>query len=361
MKLGIIIGHLGLGGAERVAANLANWFTNKGDSVVFFTTKKPAEKEYHIETSIARHCCFAESHFKIISNLRKALKKENPDVVLIMSTPMCVYAIPALSGLRIPKVVSERSAPGNAKIKKSTRKISNFLMRFADAYVFQTNGAKSYFDEDIQRKGYVIPNPLVVSELPDPFTGNRTKRFVAMGRLVKEKNYPLMIAAFIKVHEKHPEFNLEIYGDGSEKELLQRIIDRKKVGEYVELCGARKDVLPHVRDAYAFILSSDLEGMPNALIEAMSIGLPCISTDCPSGGPFDLIKDQKNGILVKAGDCDGMAEAIEQLINDPLKAEKMGAEAVTLRNRLDINVIGEQWKAVMQSVLGKSAINHREC
>ena len=145
MKLGIIIGHLGLGGAERVAASLANWFTSKGDSVVFFMTKKPAEKEYCLDPAISRYNCFAESHLKIIFGLRKALKKEKPDVVLIMSTPMCVYAIPALSGLGVPTVVSERSAPGNARIKKSTRKISNFLMEFADAYVFQTNGAKSYF------------------------------------------------------------------------------------------------------------------------------------------------------------------------------------------------------------------------
>ncbi len=90
MKLGIVIGNLGIGGAERVSINLANWFTSKGDVVVFFNTKEPAEKEYYMEPSIARYCCYAESHILIISKLRKAIKKEKPDIVLIMRTQLCV-------------------------------------------------------------------------------------------------------------------------------------------------------------------------------------------------------------------------------------------------------------------------------
>lgn len=351
MKIGIIIGYLGIGGAERVAANLANWFTADGDTVVFFCTKKPAEKEYIIAKSIVRHFCYAGSKLSIISNLRKSLKKERPDIVLVMGTPMCVYAIPALASLGIPTVVSERSAPQNAKIKKATRKWSNFLINFAQAYVFQTTGAKSYFNKRIQDKGYIIPNPLVVKELPSPYKGERTSSFVAMGRLVREKNYPLLISSFVKFHEKHPEYSLEIYGDGNQREMLEGLINSANCEGYISLCHARNDVLEHVKDAAAFVLTSDLEGMPNALIEAMAIGLPCISTDCPSGGPADLIQNGINGILIPVNNEKALVDALSRIVEDKDNSDRMGKEAIKIRNDLDIDIIARKWKEVFQTVL----------
>ena len=355
MKIGIIIGYLGIGGAERVAVNLANWFDGQGNNVAFFFTKPPAAKEYALPNSIKRYPCYANSKLRIISNIRISLRKERPDVVLIMGSPMCVYAMPALAGLRIPAVVSERSAPKNARIKKSTRILADRLMKRADAIVFQTNGAKAYFCEKIQNRGTVIPNPLATAGVPEPFTGEPTKRFVAMGRLVKEKNYPMLIRAFVRFHEDHPEFRLEVYGDGGERENLQQLVEKSGGADCIQLLPARDNVLEEVRDAFAFVLSSDLEGMPNALIEAMAIGLPCISTDCPSGGPADLVENGVNGILVPVDDDKAMAAAMQTLCENEALRKSIMAQAVHIRERLAIDVIGEKWRQVLASVIENNA------
>ncbi len=351
MKIGIIIGCLGLGGAERVSVNLARWFIGQGSEVVFFNTKKPAEKEYDLPDGAARILCWSKNKVGITSNLRKALKKERPDAVIVMGTPMCVYAIPALTGLRIPTAVSERSSPGNAKIKKTTRVFSDLLVGSADAFIFQTEDAKKYFKKKIREKGRVIPNPIVASSLPDPYRGERTKRFVALGRLVAEKNYPLLIDAFGRFHKTHPEYVLEIYGDGPEREKLQARIDADGLGDSITLFRSRSDVLEHVKDARGFVLSSDLEGMPNALIEAMAIGIPSVSTDCPCGGPADLIEDGVSGILVPTGDSDALAGAIGKIADDAEFAGTLSANSVGIRERLDINVIGKEWSDVLTSIL----------
>lgn len=352
MKIGIIIGYLGIGGAERVAANLANWLTEQGDTVVFFHTKRPAEKEYPLHPAIVRHVCFAKSKMEIISKMRKCLRLERPDVVLIMSSPMCVYAIPAITGLNIPTVVSERSAPKNARVKKSTRILADRFMKRADAYVFQTNGAKAYFKQSIQARGTVIPNPLDVQGLPKPYAGERTKRFVAMGRLIKEKNYPLLVRAFTEFRRQYPEFTLDIYGDGRERESVQALIEQCGASDCITLHPARDDVLTAVQDAFAFVLSSDLEGMPNALIEAMAIGLPCISTDCPSGGPADLIENRVNGLLVPVDDVPALANAMQELCQDAELRASVSKQAITIRERLAIDVIGKKWREVLASATG---------
>jgi glycosyltransferase involved in cell wall biosynthesis len=348
MKIGIVIGSLGFGGAEKVSTQLAEWFLQKGYGVSFYTTKKPPQKEYTISSTITRFDCSGHSNdVRLIACLRKTILKDKPNVVLVMDTPMCVYAVPALLGTGIPFVVSERSAPQSAAIKTKTRVLSRFLMNFASGFIFQTNGAKACFDKSIQKRSVVIPNPLVLSNLPDPYKGEREKILVAMGRLISAKNYPLMIEAFMKFMEDHHGYTLQIYGDGPEKEKLVECIRSNNAESYVLLQGSHSDVLNKVAQAGIFVLSSDIEGMPNALIEAMAIGIPCISTDCPSGGPADLLINGENGLLVPVGDASALSRAMSCFAEDPDLSKRVSSQAVLIRNKLDINRIGAQWENVL--------------
>lgn len=353
MKIGIIIGSLGLGGAERVSTRLAEWWVTQNVDVSFYTTMAIPKKEYIISSKIKRFSCYKESKTNTIQELRKTIKEDKPDVVVIMDTPMCVFGVSALLGTGIPFVVSERSDPKNANVRKITKVISRFLMKFADGFVFQTTGARDYYPKTIAKRSVVIANPLVVSEIPDPFEGERKKTVVAIGRLITAKNYPLLFKAFENFYYSHPDYTLEIYGDGIEMENLIKMIDTMSVKDKIHLNGARNDVLECAVDSGMFVLSSDLEGMPNALIEALAIGLPSISTNCPPGGPADLIEDGVNGLLVNVGDVEGLCSAMRRIATDDDFALSLSKNGVKIREKLNIDNIGKTWlEFLMKQVKG---------
>ena len=349
MKIGIIIGSLGLGGAERVSVRLAEWWIGAGHQVSFYTTMMPPEKEYPLPAGATRNYCHKKgAGFGLIKSLRDCIKADAPDVVVVMDTPMCVYAVPALLGLGIPFVVSERSAPNHANIRRTTKALSRMLMGFANGFVFQTNGARDCYRSGIRRKSVVIPNPLAVDRLPEPYLGVREKRIVAMGRLTPAKNYPLLIAAFSIFAQTHPDYTLEIYGDGVLKDQIAADIRASDAAGQIFMMGAHNDVLEKVRKGAIYVLSSDYEGMPNALMEAMAIGLPSISTDCPSGGPKDLVDSGVNGILVPVAEPEAMAAAMSAIVENKYMQHTLSENGVRLRESLNIRHIGARWIDVLQ-------------
>lgn len=343
MKIGIIIGSLGLGGAERVSTRLAEWWITQNIDVSFYTTKAMPQKEYTVSPQIKRFPCNGNCVKNTIRELRNTLKKDKPNIVIVMDTPMCMLAVPALLGTGIPFIVSERSDPKNANIRKTTKIASRFLMRFANGFVFQTTGARDCYPKSVRNRSAVIANPLVVSAIPDPFKGKRKKTVVAIGRLVVAKNYPLLFRAFEKFSSSHPDYTLEVYGDGAEKDNLINYLENVSVKEKIHLNGARSDVLECAVDSGMFVLSSDIEGMPNALIEALAIGIPSISTNCPPGGPADLIEDGVNGILTDVGDAEGLCSAMCRLADDSDFALSLSENGVKIREKLNIDNIGNKW------------------
>ena len=349
MRIGIIIGSLGFGGAERVTIRLAEWWIKKNWNVSIFTTMCPPEHEYKLPPGANRiYCHMNGSGVSLIKTLRNSIKNDRPDVVIIMDTPMCVYCVPALLGLRIPFIVSERSAPNTNAIKKITRYLSHFFMNAADGFVFQTNGAKKYYNNRIQKRSDVIANPLDLDTLPEPFHGQKSKRIVAVGRLIPAKNYPLLINAFERFLESHYDFCLEIYGDGPERAKIEHIVSKSPAAQKIHLMGSYSDVLQRITDAAVYVLSSNLEGMPNALIEAMALGIPSISTDCPPGGPADLITNMENGLLVPINDPSKLADAMGVLVDNCEFSENISKNSVNIRERLKIDVIGAKWDSAIE-------------
>ena len=166
----------------------------------------------------------------------------------------------------------------------------------------------------------------------------------------------MLIEAFMLVHEKHPDYVLEIYGGDSHdgtKELLEESIATHKADEFIKLMGASDSLERNLTDASVFAFSSDWEGLPNALMEAMALGLPVVATDCPCGGPKTLIEDGENGLLVPIKDPEALAAGINRLIEDPELAEKLGDNARKLADIANTDAICEQWKDYIEELCRK--------
>ena len=320
-KIDIITRAMTSGGAERVIAQLANYFTEKDISCRIITTEN-GEVMYPLHEKIDIVAIGKKSNNKVIDRIlryktiRSVVQKNKPDVVLTMPEDTGIYAILALIGTGIPVYVSERNNPWVMPDVKITRLLRKVAYPFAQGIIFQTQMAKSFFPQYIQKKGVVLQNPVDATRIPEPYIGERKKVFSAVGRLEPQKNFPMLIRAFSEFHKREKDYKLVIYGEGRERINIENLIKELHLENSVSLPGRNKDVLNCINDCAAFILSSDYEGMPNALIEAMCMGMPVISTDCPSGGPKEIIENEKNGLLIPVNDAQRMVQAMFNIIED---------------------------------------------
>ena len=270
----------------------------------------------------------------IISRLRSFDRDNHIDVYIVMGVPMCMYVMPALRGTKAKIIVSERNDPKNFQGKTITKVLSRWLMGQANGFVFQTNDASDFY-RNYKDKSVIIPNPvaevpIVQERIPNEL---RRKEIVTAGRLVPQKNYEMLIRAFAKVAEILLDYKLIIYGEGNLKEHLVHLSNELGVGSRVVFRGAVNDLHERIVDSELFILTSDFEGMPNALMEAMAMGLTCISTDCPCGGPKEIIKSGINGYLIPVQNVEKCAETINAVINNKKNADLVGLKALEIRDR----------------------------
>ena len=289
--------------------------------------------------------------------VRKVIKEINPDIVIsFLSYPNLISILGTL-GTGIPVIISERGDPVSENGWFSH--VKNFIYKFADGYVFQTNGAKNYYSKRIQEKGVVIPNPVIAGDIPEKWSGKREDIVVTVGRFeLIQKRQDVLIRAFNKIADKYSNLKLILFGDGEDKPEIIKIIIDCNLEDKVILAGVTGNIYKAIEKAKLFVLSSDYEGIPNALIEAMCVGLPCISTDCSPGGAAELIENMVNGILVKAGCVDDLANAMEFMLDNPSIAETMGENAIKVIKRLDADVIIDQWnKYINNHVRIKSVMN----
>lgn len=364
MKVLFTIYSLGLGGAERVAATLANRFADDGDSVVMALQTR-VEKEYPLDpkvkvlvTGLSEE---EEKKSRVVKpllrvrKLRRALDDEKPDVVIAFMKKSIYHAILARGSRKIPIVASVRNDPRKFYCERMDPFFIRTLMPKADWTVFQTQDEQSFFPEAVQKKSSVIVNPVHPKYLHLPKAA-RTKRVVNVGRIVEQKNQLLLVDAFSIFSKTHPDFTLTIYGaDGPDPEdhtpeKLQARIRELGLAEKVSLPGNSAHLERDLPDAAMFVLSSDYEGMPNALMEAMAMGIPVISTDCPAGGPKMLIRDGKNGLLTPVGDAAALAEKMSYLADHPQDAERMGDEARKIEEIADPEQVYQAWRGVAESV-----------
>lgn len=336
-KILLCIPSLEYGGAERVTSYLANFFSEKY-IVALLTSKEKSTKEYPIREGIQRYTTTS------IKKMRRLIKDYCPDIIIIMFAPMGITVVPAIAGLKIPYIISERNDPQNFAGKKITKCIYQFYMRWASGLVFQTHEAMEYYNGKVNGKCRIIYNPLRLEGFPDIYRGERKKIIVNVGRLHYQKNQELLIRAFAKIVEKYSEYYLYIYGEGELREQLTNLILQLHLENKVFLMGSCSDVLYKIRDCAMFVLSSDFEGMPNALIEALALGIPSISTDCPCGGPRELISNHINGTLIEPGNVSELIHSMEELICNQELCEQYTQKSPKIREILDENKILSEWE-----------------
>ncbi len=349
MKIMFILPSLGSGGAERVVSVLSNSFCELNHQIVIVMVANN-HVYYDLHSNVKTVCLvdqwekYSSTGMRIIKRIqqiRKTINNEKPDIVISFMAETNIDVSLAMLGCHIPLIVSERNDPSIDPSGKFKRVLRNFAYWRPDGFVFQTDGAKHYFSSRIQKKAVIILNPLV-TKLPKPFQGERTKKIVSVGRLERQKNYPMLLEAFESLHQEKPDYILEIYGEGQLEKELRETIEKKKLNDCVKLMGFCADVHEKIKDAAMFVMTSDYEGLPNALIEAMALGLPCIATDCPCGGPRTLIENGKNGMLVKINDSDGLFMEMLNVLNNP-EYNEIGNNALSIVSKVDLTTVSEQW------------------
>lgn len=349
MHIVIVTKNLLPGGAERVIAQLlTEWYDNGIECSLILLNK--GNIFYKIPSNIHVYEIGVLSKNKLLDKpkkyqkVRKIIKNISPDVVLSMPEEIGIYVIGALLGTKIPVVVSERNNPWVMPNKKTTRILRKLLYPHADGIVFQTNQAASFFSKKIQNKGIVLPNPLDSSRIPEPFTGERDKVIVGAGRFEPQKNFSLLIASFKEFYQQHQDYKLVIYGDGRMRKQLEEEIENTELPMgTITLPGRVTDLPKKINSAAVFVLTSDYEGLPNVLIEAMAMGVPCVSTDCPPGGPAQLIKHKENGFLYPVGNKDELVNYLNLLTDGHDISNRFSIESRKLKESLDANIICKEW------------------
>lgn len=336
MKILFVSYRLSGGGAERVISVLSNQMQQMGHDVgVLLYKRTPDEYGLNNDVSILElETLYSESvgnpvsrKFRRIRGIRRLVSEYKPDVIIPFLDSMVIETYHATRGMNIPVIATVRNNPEKSNNLDSLYR--NYVFARCSSVFLQTEDQGRYFNERIRKKSFVVPNPvneqmLNLGRTRVPHAG--IKNIVTCGRLEKQKNHNLLIEAMVFVHDIYPDVSLSIYGEGSEQDKLQQLINDNHAEDYVFLMGRNNHIDEVLSEADLFALSSDFEGMPNALMEAMACGLPCISTDCPTG-PRDLIGNNERGLLVPVGEISKMSDAICEMISNANKASVLGAAA----------------------------------
>jgi glycosyltransferase involved in cell wall biosynthesis len=338
------------GGAERVMINLADYFSRQGYKTILVTSFRDTW-EYTVPNAVKRITLeeheIKQSKLKRnitrVKKLRKFCKDEKPDILVSFMAEPNFRAILATWGLPVKTLISVRNDPNKEYAGRVGHIVGKYLLPFADGCVFQTKEAKNWFPKRLQKKSRIIYNSVKedfyhVERHPVP------GEIVTCGRLEEQKNHALLIAAFSKVVERYPEARLKIYGEGSLCGKLQKQIDALGLHEKAFLMGATNHVEKVLETADVFVLSSDFEGMPNALMEAMAAGVPCISTDCPCGGPRELFGDDLVKQLVKVDKEDELEYSISNFMELSEKDKMLLGKRIKEKAKIFMpDKVNEEW------------------
>lgn len=349
MRLIFITDTLSSGGSERVVSILANFFVEKQQTEIICLRKRDVFYKISPKVKIIFADDYARGWLGKLKWLREYVNGE--DVLLPFMVKVYCVTLLAFLGKKIKVIASERNDPTTTGLP--WKLLRPLLLTKVSALVVQTQYIKDFFSKRIKEKTTIIVNPI---DLKNCYNGewNRNSHLVlAVGRTDIQKNYPMLIRSFKRLHLSHPDYRLEIWGKrdiSEEGEKLQNLIKEIGASKYISINDRTDDIVSLYSKAYMFVMSSDYEGLSNALIEAVCSGLPVISTKV--SGATDVIKNGVNGILVDIRDENGFYEAMKYFIENPDEAEKMAREAITCRNMFEKEYICSQWESLINNING---------
>lgn len=357
MKIVFFIGGLIKGGAERVTCNLSNYLVDKGHEVEILTMSE--SDSYPLDKRVTRSVLLKDEERKgflnntllRIKRLKSYLKQTKCDCYVVMLPVTIVLLLSMKKYAQAPIIASERCYPAVLS-QIAQRLLLLLLCKRASGWVFQTPQARDWYGKRTGKsKVRIIPNAINEAFLRPIYDGERKKEIVAIGRMSSQKNYPLLLNAFSQVALDFVEYRLQILGEGELRSELESQVLQLHIEDKVDMPGYVTDIPERLYKATLYVLPSDYEGMPNTLMEAMALGLPCIATDCDGGGSSFLIDNEKNGILVPKGDVDALAKAMRRMLSDKDFADMCGKKAHKICDRLSPDSIYGQWESFIKELV----------
>ena len=381
MRVTLVISTLDGGGAERVAANMANYWAAKGWGVTILTTDFGSRSSCYRLHPRVRHldlgsprfndlpvdlqaaapvarlidgCSQSERAFLIprttkIVKLRGAISRTAPDVVISYMSRTNIRVLAATRGLGLPVIVTEHCDPSENPIDGEWELLRRRLYPQASYVTVLTEESLDHFSSVAGIRGRVIPNAVTAPLFSSPAEMSQPKNgslLLAMGRLSHEKGFDLLLRAFALIAKKHPDWTLEILGEGPVRRYLESCVRRHGLEDRVLLPGFTRRPFEAMRRADLFVLSSLDEGFSNVLLEAMACGVAVVSFDCPSG-PRHIIRHGVDGILVPPRDANAMAAALDRLMSDEAERKRLAARAPEVTERFGVEKVMRMWEALV--------------
>ena len=348
-KIVFVIEELSTGGAERVTAALANSFASSFGYDVSVIARSESKNDYVLNQSVKKYIMPRSKYGRAgtiiykYSWIRRTINSIGADYVISLAIPKTVIMLTFFSALKKYKLIlSERNDPALFPKGALIRKLRNWTYLSCDKVVFQTYDAQEFFSEKIQKKSCVIPNP-ISDNLPERFQGQRSKRIVNFCRFEPQKNLEMLIKAFHKISNEFYDFELHLYGSGSEETKLKKLTTDLNLENKIVFHDFSTRVHEEINDCSLYVSTSNYEGISNSMLEALAMGVPTICTDCPAGGARMMIKNGKNGLLIPVGDVDYLAKAMKRVLSDQQFSNMISENAYKIRNSLNVLSISQQW------------------
>lgn len=373
IKIAFFLPNLEGGGGERSVLNLLKGLNKENHKISIVLEEKRGDflKDVPKEVSIIDLSTLRLPgiFFKFI----RYFQKEKPDI-FISTFPrfnLIILLAKFFSRRKVKFIITERTTVSGLYItarKVSHRLIAYFLLPYlirliypkADAIIGISRGVAEDLYKIIRssQKIRVIYNPIAVEQIytlaEEPlehpwFSSRKIPVILAVGRLAKCKDYPNLLMAFNKILQKQP-IRLVILGKGSEKSKLERLADKLGLSENIAFLGFQENPYKYMKKASVFVLSSIQEGFGNVIVEAMTCGTPVVSTDCRSG-PNEIIENGKNGILVSVSNPKALAEAVLNLLKNPLLRKKLSEEGKKRAQDFSVEKITKEYEKFFQELI----------
>ncbi|MBF2064066.1 MAG: glycosyltransferase family 4 protein [Calothrix sp. C42_A2020_038] len=382
MNITLVISSLYGGGAERVVVLLAKGLIDRGHKVTVITLYGKERDFYSLPKGVNRIALGIMSDsinvlqalysnlFRLVK-LREAIISTKPDIVISHLTSTNILTIISLFQSKIPVLVTEHSDPKMFSYGRIWELLRRFSYPYADRVVSVSQGVDVAFNWLAKSKRLVIYNPFVLQQQNEQEDQefilslnqdvNREKKWVvAMGRLLPQKGFDILLSAFAKIAHLHPDWQLLILGKGELRDELEQRKESLGLSNKVVFLGAVSNPFAILRRAKLFVMSSRHEAFPMALGEAMACGLPAISTDCHSG-PREIIRDGIDGILVPSEDISSLAKTMDNLMSNEILRQHLSARAPEVTERFSIEKILSEWESLFKLILWeKSKSNLKE-
>lgn len=356
----IVLPALGAGGSERVVSSIANHWAERGCKVAVITLERRGTPPYykidpgvdviHLDlpnrrTGPLRGAWLAANR---MLRLRRQLLRLAPDVVISFLTRTNILSLLAAKGTGIPVVVSERNNSELQTCGAAWGWMRKQLYPTSFGLVTMTNGAMDLFPRRQRPRSWVIPNE---ANLPVDLHLRRGQRILAaVGRLVPQKGFDLLLEAFARIARAHPDWTLVIWGEGPERAALERQRCALALDSRVQFPGVSERPGGWIETADAFVLSSRYEGWGIVLVEAMAAGLPVVSFDCRFG-PSDMVTHEEDGLLVPNGDVEALSTELSRLMGNEALCISLGQAAAKSARRFSRERVMARWDEVVSSAI----------